>query len=252
MKKGILAMVVLFAVVSVNAQTYLKYEFMKVLPGQDYEKLEKSWDNYHKEQIKAGIINMHRVWKVLPGANVNYDYIVSTAYNSYADALGIGKSVSLDDFKAKYPEDYIVMVNNTTKTRTMVRDVILKVDLGLSDTTSKVVPGKTILNLVYIKASNDNYEKAETKFSKKWHQFVIDKKRKDAFYFTSVVGSGGVDADFTNTISHLYQNIDQYVAGSSNPDIKFSKEEQAEYESLKTYRAITKSILLINVLNLQK
>ena len=177
MKKLMLTMVVLFAVISVNAQTYLKYEYMKVLPGQDYEKLEKSWDNYHNEQIKAGIINMHRVWKVLPGANVNYDYIVSTAYNSYADALGIGKSVSLDDFKAKYPEDYIVMVNNTTKTRTMVRDVILKVDLGLSDTTSKVMPGKTILNLVFVKAKNDNYEKAETKFSKKWHQFVIDKKR---------------------------------------------------------------------------
>ena len=245
-------MVILFAVVSLNAQTYLKYEYMKVLPGQDYEKLEKSWVNYHKELIKAGVINMHRIWKVLPGANVNYDYIVSTAYNSYADALGIGKSISVDDFKAKYPEDYIVMVNNTTKTRTMVRDVILKVELGLSDSTKTVEPGKTILNLVYVKAKNDNYEKAETKFSNKWHQFVIDKKRKNAFYLTSVVGAAGVDVDFTNTISHLYSNIDQYVTSSSNPDIKFTKEDQAEYEILKSYRDIKKSIMLINVMNLQK
>ena len=142
-----LTLVVLFAIVSLNAQTYLKYEFMKELPGQDYEKLEKSWVNYHKELIKAGVINMHRIWKVLPGANVNYDYIVSTAYNNYADALGIGKSISLDDFKTKYPEDYIVMVNNTTKSRTMVKQVILKVELGLKDNDSKVVPGSTILNL---------------------------------------------------------------------------------------------------------
>ena len=70
-----LTLVVLFAIVSLNAKTYLKYEFMKELPGQDYEKLEKSWVNYHKELIKAGVINMHRIWKVLPGANVNYDYI---------------------------------------------------------------------------------------------------------------------------------------------------------------------------------
>ena len=147
MKKLFLTLLVLFAIITINAQTYLKYEYMKVLPGQDYEKLEKSWVNYHKELIKAGVITMHRVWKVLPGANVNYDYIVSTAYNNYADALGIGKSISVDEFKAKYPDDYIVMMNNTTKTRTMVRDVILKIELGISDTTTTVVPGKTILNL---------------------------------------------------------------------------------------------------------
>ena len=187
MKKIMLTLVVLFAIVSLNAQTYLKYEFMKELPGQDYEKLEKSWVNYHKELIKAGVINMHRIWKVLPGANVNYDYIVSTAYNNYADALGIGKSIALDDFKTKYPEDYIVMVNNTTKSRTMVKQVILKVELGLKDNESKVVPGSTILNLIFINSKNDNYEKAEIKFSNKWHQNMIDKNRKDDLINLNVI-----------------------------------------------------------------
>ena len=45
MKKLFLTLVVLFAIITINAQTYLKYEYMKVLPGQDYEKLEKSWVN---------------------------------------------------------------------------------------------------------------------------------------------------------------------------------------------------------------
>lgn len=252
MKKIFLTLVVLFAIITINAQPYLKYEYMKVLPGQDYEKLEKSWVNYHKELIKAGVITMHRVWKVLPGANVNYDYIVSTAYNNYADALGIGKSISVDEFKAKYPDDYIVMMNNTAKTRTMVRDVILKIELGISDTTTTVMPGKTILNLVYVKSKNDNYEKAETKFSNKWHQYMIDKKRKEGFYFTSVAGGAGVDSDFTNTISHLYKNIDQYTASSNTSDIKFSTQELADFDLLKSYRDIKKSFLLINVMNLEK
>lgn len=252
MKKLIITIVVLFAIVSLDAQTYLKYEYMKVIPGQDYEKLEKSWVNYHKEMMKAGITSMHRIWKVLPGANVDYDYVVSTAYNSYADALGIGKSISVSDFKTKYPEDYIEMVNNTTKARTIVKEVILKIELGISDTTTKVVPGKTILNLVYINSKNDNYEKAEMKFSKKWHQYVIDKKRKDAFYFTSVVGNSGVDQDFTNTISHLYNNIDQYLASSNTSDIKFTPADTAELETLKSYRDIKKTLLLINVMNLEK
>lgn len=252
MKKLIITIVVLFAIVSLDAQTYLKYEYMKVIPGQDYEKLEKSWVNYHKEMMKAGITSMHRIWKVLPGANVDYDYVVSTAYNSYADALGIGKSISVSDFKAKYPEDYIEMVNNTTKARIIVKEVILKIELGISDTTIKVVPGKTILNLVYINSKNDNYEKAETKFSKKWHQYVIDKKRKDAFYFTSVVGNSGVDQEFTNTISHLYNNIDQYLASSNTSDIKFTPADTAELEILKSYRDIKKTLLLINVMNLEK
>ena len=251
MKKILVTIVVLFAIASTNAQTYLKYEFMKVLPGQDYEKLEKSWENYHKEMQKAGITSMHRIWKVLPGANVNYDYIVSTAYNNYADALGIGKSISVNEFKAKYPEDYIVMVNNTTKTRTMVRDVILKIELGINDTTTKVVPGSTILNLVFVKSKNDNYIKSEIKFSNKWHQFMIDKDRKDAFYLTTVTGSAGVDVDYTNTISHLYKNIDQFTNGSNTSDVKFTTQEQAEYEALKSYRDIKKSIMLINVSNIQ-
>ena len=91
MKKILFTVVVLFAIVSLNAQqkNFIKYEFMKVLPGQDYEKLEQSWINYHKELIKAGAINLHRVWKVLPGSNVDFDYIVTTSYNSYADALGV-------------------------------------------------------------------------------------------------------------------------------------------------------------------
>jgi hypothetical protein len=250
MKKIMLTLVVLFAIVSLNAQTYLKYEFMKELPGQDYEKLEKSWVNYHKELIKAGVINMHRIWKVLPGANVNYDYIVSTAYNNYADALGIGKSIALDDFKTKYPEDYIVMVNNTTKSRTMVKQVILKVELGLNDNESKVVPGSTILNLIFINSKNDNYEKAEIKFSNKWHQNMIDKNRKDEFYLTSVVGIGGVD--FTNTISHIYKNIDQYTTGANTNDVKFTTQEQAEYETLRSYRDLKKSMMLINVMNIEK
>ena len=152
MKKIMLTVVVLFTIVSLNAQqkNFIKYEFMKVLPGQDYEKLEQSWINYHKELIKAGAINLHRVWKVLPGNNVDFDYIVTTGYTSYADALGLGKSISTDEFKAKYPEDYKVMASTTLSTRTMVMSLILELDLGISDPALEVVPGKSILNMIFV------------------------------------------------------------------------------------------------------
>jgi hypothetical protein len=252
MKKIMLTIVVLIAIVSLNAQTtYLKQEYMKVLPGQDYEKLEQSWINYHKELIKAGVINMHRIWKVLPGNNVDYDYIVSTSYNSYADALGIGKKISIDDFKAKYPEDYKVMVSSTLSTRTMVKDLIFKVELGLDNPDFKIVPGQTILNLIQVKSKSDKYSDAEIKFSKKWHQYMIDKKRKDAFYLSHVLGSNVTDAEFTHIISHIYKNIDQY-SNSSTADIKFTPEEQTEINKLVSYRDLRKSLMLINVMDIEK
>ena len=41
------------------------------------------------------------------------------------------KSLMIDDFKAKYPEDYKVMASSTLSTRTMVKELILKVELGI-------------------------------------------------------------------------------------------------------------------------
>ena len=252
MKKIMLTIVVLFAIVSLNAQqTYIKYEFMKVLPGQDYEKLEQSWINYHKELIKVGAINLHRVWKVLPGSNVDFDYIVTTSYNSYADALGLGKSISTEEFKAKYPEDYKIMASNTLSTRTMVKSLILKLDIGISDPSFQMVPGKSIGNMVFIKSKNNNYVNAEINFSKKWHQYFIDKKRKDAFYFSSVVGGGGTDVDITNIISHVYKNIDQFSAPSTD-DFKLTTQEQVEFDQLISFRDLKRSIMLLNVMNIEK
>jgi len=253
MKKIILSFLLAFAIITVNAQEgYIKYEFMKVLPGQDYEKLEQSWINYHKELIKAGVINMHRIWKVLPGNNVDYDYVVSTGYNNYADALGLGKSISIDDFKAKYPDDYKVMASQTLSTRTMVRDQIVKLEFGISDAANKVIPGKSILNWNLIKSKNGKYSNAEIKFSKKWHQYLIDNKRKDAFYLLNVTGSWGVDEKYTHILSHIYKNIDQMTAPSKGDDMKFSASEQAELNALTSYRDITKSLLFLNVMNLEK
>jgi hypothetical protein len=253
MKKILLTVIILFAIVSLNAQqkTFIKYEFMKVLPGQDYEKLEQSWINYHKELIKAGAINLHRVWKVLPGNNVDYDYIVTTSYNSHADALGLGKSISTEEFKAKYPEDYRIMASNTLSTRTMVRSLILQLDLALSDPSFEMVPGKSIGNMVFLKSKNDKYIDAEIKFSKKWHQNMIDKKGKDAFYFSHVVGGGGTDVEISNIISHVFKNIDQFSTPSPS-DLKFTPQDQIDFNQLVTYRDLKRSILLLNVMNIEK
>lgn len=254
MKKIILSILVLFTMLNLNAQktTFIKYEFMKVLPGQDYEQLEKSWINYHKEQIKEGVINLHRIWKVLPGSNVDYDYVVTTAYNTYADALGLGKSISINDFKAKYPEDYQVMNTKTLSTRTMVKEYILSLTLGISDTAYQLVPGQTMLNMIFIKSKNDKYQNAEVNFSKKWHQGLVDKKRKEGFYFSNVVGSNGIDVEFSHVISHMYKNVDQLTAASNVSDLKFTPQDQAELNQLVTYRDLKKSTVLVNVMNLEK
>ena len=167
MKKIILSVTLLLCLFAASAQSYyVKFEFMKVMPGQDYEKLEKSWVNYHKESINAGIITMHRVWKVLPGNDVDYDYVVTTVYNNYQDALGLGKSISVDDFKKKYPEDYEVMASTTLKTRTMVRDAIMSLDLPLASKNYMVTPGESVMSMNFIKSKNGKYTDAEIAFSK--------------------------------------------------------------------------------------
>jgi hypothetical protein len=101
--------------------------------------------------------------------------------------------------------------------------------------------------MVFIKSKNDKYVNAEIKFSKKWHQYFIDKKRKDAFYFSSVIGGGGTDVDISNIISHVYKNIDQFSAPSMD-DLKLTTQEQVEFNQLLSYRDLKRSIMLLNVM----
>ena len=252
MKKIILSLSLFLCLFVASAQSnYVKYEFMKVMPGQDYEKLEKSWVNYHKELIKAGIISRHRIWKVLPGANVDYDYVVSTLYNSYEAALGVGKnsSISVDEFKKKYPQDYEVMVNQTTKTRTMVSQYILKPELSISDTTYQVTPGETILRLSFVKSNNNKYNNAEIEFGKKWHQLAINQNYMEGLNFIKLVDTEGTEFPFTHMIQKVYSGISQM---SMSTDFKYSTEDLAFFNILGTYRDITSSILLLNVSNIEK
>ena len=252
MKKIILSLSLMLFILVANAQNYyVKYEFMKQLPGQDYEKLEKSWVNYHKELIKAGIISRHRIWKVLPGANVDYDYVVSTLYNSYEAALGVGKnsSISIDDFKKKYPQDYEVMASTTLKTRTMVSQSILKPELSISDSTYQVTPGETIMKLSFVKSKNGKYNNAEIEFSKKWHQLAINKNFMKGFNFVRIVGNEGTELPYSHMLQKVYSGIGQMTMPTN---FNFSTEDLAFFDDLADYRDITSSILLLNVSNIEK
>jgi archaellin len=105
--------------------------------------------------------------------------------------------------------------------------------------------------MILVKSKNDKYEASEIKFSKKWHQFGVDKKTKDAFYLSNTVGSNGIDVEVSHIITHLYKNIDQ-MTNATTPEIKFTTQEQNEYNQLLTYRDLKKSLMLINVMNLEK
>ena len=253
MKKIILSVTLLLCLFAASAQSYyVKYEFMKVMPGQDYEKLEKSWVNYHKELINAGIITMHRVWKVLPGNDVDYDYVVTTVYNNYQDALGLGKSISVDDFKKKYPEDYEVMASTTLKTRTMVRDAIMSLDLPLASKNYMVTPGESVMSMNFIKSKNGKYADAEIAFSKKWHNGLIDNGNKMAFNFMHNMGGQGTESRFSHVITHLFSNMEQMNKKVDMNKFKMTAEETANYNNLVTYRDITKIVLHVNVMSLEK
>lgn len=253
MKKIILSVTLLLCLFAASAQSYyVKFEFMKVMPGQDYEKLEKSWVNYHKELINAGIITMHRVWKVLPGNDVDYDYVVTTVYNNYQDALGLGKSISVDDFKKKYPEDYEVMASTTLKTRTMVRDAIMSLDLPLASKNYMVTPGESVMSMNFIKSKNGKYADAEIAFSKKWHNGLIDNGNKMAFNFMHNMGGQGTESRFSHVITHLFSNMEQMNKKVDMNKFKMTAEETANYNNLVTYRDITKIVLHVNVMSLEK
>jgi hypothetical protein len=253
MKKVILSLSLMLCIFVANAQNYyVKYEFMKVMPGQDYEKLEKSWVNYHKELIKADIISMHRVWKVLPGNDVDYDYVVTTVYSNYQDALGLGKSISVDDFKKNYPEDYEIMYSTTLKTRTMVRDAIMSLDLPLGPKNYVVTPGESLMSMNFIKSKNGKYTDAEIAFSKKWHNGLIDSGNKMAFNFMHSMGGQGTESRFSHVITHLFSNMEQMNKKVDMTKNKMSAEETANLNNLVTYRDITKIVLHVNVMSLEK
>jgi len=253
MKKIILSLSLFLCLFVASAQNvYVKYEFMKQLPGQDYEKLEKSWVNYHKELIKADIISMHRVWKVLPGNDVDYDYVVTTVYSNYQDALGLGKSISVDDFKKNYPEDYEIMYSTTLKTRTMVRDAIMSLDLPLGPKNYVVTPGESLMSMVFIKSKNNKYEDAEITFSKKWHTGLIDNGNKMAFNFMNVMGGQGTESRFSHVITHLFSNMEQMNKKVDMSKFTMTAQETANYNNLVTYRDITKMVLHVNVMSLEK
>jgi hypothetical protein len=253
MKKIVLSLLMAIALISVNAQDlYVKYEYMKVLPGQDYEKMEQSWINYHKEQMKAGIINLHRVWKVLPGNEVDYDYVVTTVYNNYQDALGLGKTISIDEFKSKYPEDYQVMYTTTLKTRTMVREAIVLLQLGLSEEGYSVVPGQTLMSMEFIREKNSKYNDAEKEFSAKWHQYLVDSKNKIAFNLMQRKVTSGSEVSFSHLITNLYKNIDQLNKKVDMTKFKMTPQDNTKLNQLVSYRDITKTVLHVNVMNLEK
>jgi hypothetical protein len=251
MKKIILFLFLFLSLMTANAQnSFVKYEFMKVMPGQDYEKLEKSWVNYHKELIKAGIISRHRIWKVLPGTDVDYDYVVSTLYNSYEAALGLGKrsSINVDDFKKKYPQDYDVMMNQTLKTRTMVSQVILKPEFNISDSSYKITPGETIMKILFVKSKDGKYTKGEIEFDKKWQQLAINNNFMEGFSFIKVVGNEGTESPYTHMLQKVYSSVGQMTMPT---DFKYTTEDLAFFEILGSYRDITKSVLLLNVSNIE-
>jgi len=253
MKKIILSVTLLLCLFVASAQSYfVKFEFMKVMPGQDYEKLEKSWVNYHKELIKADIITMHRVWRVLPGNDVDYDYVVTTVYTNYQDALGLGKSISVDDFKKKYPEDYEVMANTTLKTRTMVRNAIMSLDLPLASKSYVVTPGESLMSMNFIKSKNDKYTDAEIEFSKKWHNSLIDNGNKMAFNFMHSMGGQGTESRFSHVITHLFSNMEQMSKKVDMTKFKMTPQETTNFNNLLTYRDITKVVLHVNVMTIEK
>lgn len=252
MKKIILSVSLFLCLFVASAQsTYVKYEFMKVMPGQDYEKIEKSWINYHKELIKSGIISRHRIWKVLPGADVDYDYVVSTLYNSYEAALGLGKnsSINIDDFKKKYPQDFEVMMNQTLKTRTMVSQSILKPEFSISDSTYQVTPGETIMKILFVKSKDNKYTKGEIEFDKKWQQLAVNNNFMEGFNFIKVVGNEGTESPYTHMLQKVYSSVGQMTMPT---DFKYSTEDLAFFDILGDYRDITKSVLLLNVSNIEK
>ena len=254
MKKLVVCFLVFASLIAANAKAqdrFIKYDFMKVLPGQDFVKLETAWANYHRELVDAGFIQMHRVWKALPGQDVDYDYMTSTVYNSYKDAVGLGKNpVTADMIKAKYPEAYEI-AQTSSKVRTMVRSYIQKVDFGIWDSTFTVTPKQSIMKIEYVKSKNSQYKAAEIAFSSKFHQFRIDNKLLKTFIISSLMGAA-TDSYHSHFISSGFTDIDQAIAPLDSKKLNFTPAELKKIDELIAMRDIKKVVLFVNVINTQK
>jgi hypothetical protein len=108
------------------------------------------------------------------------------------------------------------------------------------------------MNMVFVKSKNVKYADAEITFSKKWHNGLIDNGNKMAFNFMHSMCGQGTESRFSHVITHLFSNMEQMNKPVDMNKFKMTPQETANYNNLASYRDITKMVLHVNVMNLEK
>ncbi len=110
---------------------FVQLQYMKVTPGQGaaYRRIERDlWRPVHQERVERGLINSWAVYGVhLPGATVDYDFVVLTEWPTFA---GLENSRYAELFsEVQEMDDYEEVLQRTRATRTQVKqDIWVLVD----------------------------------------------------------------------------------------------------------------------------
>ncbi len=114
-----------------SPKRFVQLQYMKVNPGQGaaYRRIERDlWRPVHQERVKRGLINSWAVYGVhLPGAAVDYDFVVLTEWPTFA---GLENSQYAELFsEVQEMDNYEEVLQQTNVTRAQVKqDIWVLVD----------------------------------------------------------------------------------------------------------------------------
>jgi len=197
---------------------YLIFEFMHVPDeqGGNYTEVEEFWSKLHKQRVEAGKIIGWDLWSLTPsGSEQGSQYMTVTLFSSLKDMMTPLTWSDMEGYmKNAYPdlseEDMQAMSAKTTASRDIAHQVYLKQISATEDDYQ--MPVGTMATIDIMKQLNGNYEKAEDKVFKPFHQQMVDDGKKASWGLLKTLLPTGSEAYASHITVNMYTDVAQLTA----------------------------------------
>lgn len=215
-----LGLLLAFTLTAQDDDLYLIFELMRVDESQmnDYSETEEFWSGLHQQRVNAGEIVGWDLWSLQPsGKDQGYQFMTVTLFSSFKDMIS-GDNDFIAHAKAAYPdmpeEELMKKFNNTPATRDLaVRIYARQIDHTEGDFD---MPIGTFATMDFMKAFDDDYEKAESKIFKPWHQQMVDEGEKGFWGLQRILFPAGSDRYASHMTVNMYKDA-AHFADSGGP-----------------------------------
>ena len=228
MKKTIFFLFTLFLSITVIAQgelanndLYLTFEWMEVNDKYrgDYLDVEEFWEGIHQQRANAGEILGWDLWTVLPGgSDQGSQFLVVTLYSSLGGMLNAGNSKIRKHAEAAYPDKNAMAIQKMMEMTPKTRDIAHRVFLKQIDATDDDfdMPVGMVATLDAMMATDDRYEKMESKIFKPMHQKQVDNGKKASWGLLKVLLPTGSGQYASHGTVNMFKDMDQLATAWEN------------------------------------